>query len=234
MSTDRKTFSISIVLPVRNEADRLAAVLKPLVDGGSADVLVVDGGSTDASAAIAEKMGVPFVVTEAGRARQMNFGANKAGGEILLFVHGDTVVPRDFAAQINQAMREQGVVAGAFRLAIDAEGVGVRFVEQMANLRASLFSLPYGDQALFVRADVFRKMGGFPDIPVMEDFAFVRMLRQQGRIAILPSAVKTCGRRWQQLGVLRTTLTNQLMVLGFLLGISPERLARFYREGKQR
>ena len=124
------------------------------------------------------------------------------------------------------------MVAGAFRLQIDAPGAALRLVERVANLRARVLRMPYGDQGLFIRADLFREVGGFPALPIMEDFELVRHLHARGCIAILPAAIRTSPRRWLNLGVGRTTLINQAIVLAYLVGASPHKLARFYRRSK--
>jgi hypothetical protein len=121
------------------------------------------------------------------------------------------------------------VVAGAFRLAIDSRAAGIRFIERMTDLRSRYLQLPYGDQALFMKKSVFEAIGGFADLPIMEDFVLMRRLRRKGKIVILPAAVITSPRRWQHFGILKTWLVNQMIVIAFYLGISPERLARWYR-----
>ena len=121
------------------------------------------------------------------------------------------------------------MVAGAFDLRIDSEEPSLRLVEWGVGMRSRLFQLPYGDQAIFLTAKVFHELGGFPDLPIMEDFELVRQLKQRGRIAIMPAAVLTSGRRWQKLGVLRTTLVNQLIVAGYFVGVAPHKLMHWYR-----
>jgi rSAM/selenodomain-associated transferase 2 len=231
LSTD-ETLSqpaISIVIPALNEARQLPVVLDTIHADSSVEVIVVDGGSADGTAEVAEAKGARVVDATPGRSRQLNAGAAAATGEILLFLHADTRLPEGFDHSIRQTLTQQGVVAGAFRLAIDGPGRGLRWVEWGVNLRSRWLQMPYGDQAIFLSAEVFHDLGGFPDLPMMEDFELMRRLRKVGKVAIAPSAVVTSDRRWRTLGILRTTLANQAMIAGYLLGVDPHQLARWYR-----
>ncbi len=162
----------------------------------------------------------------------MNAGAEAAKGEFLVFLHADTRLPEGFDHHVRRILTESGVAAGAFQLQIDAPSARLRLIERAANWRSRYLQMPYGDQAIFLRAELFHEMGGFPDLPIMEDFQLIRRLQGEGRIVIAPAAVSTSARRWKQLGALRTTLINQLMILGFYLGFEPSRLARWYRRKK--
>ena len=167
-----------------------------------------------------------------GRANQMNAGAAIATGDILLFLHADTKLPHDYAGLIINTLAQPKVIAGAFELNIDSQKQSLRFIEAMVKMRSHWFSLPYGDQALFIKRSTFEKIGGFPDLPIMEDFALVKQLKRQGKIAIAPAAVTTSSRRWEKLGVWQTTIINQLIILGYYLGISPDKLRKFYSNKK--
>jgi rSAM/selenodomain-associated transferase 2 len=170
-----------------------------------------------------------LLTTAAGRARQVNAGGLAARGDVLFFLHGDTRLPRDYEWYILDIIRKPGVVAGAFTLSIDGSEFGFRIIEMLANFRSRVFQMPYGDQGIFLRGEVFRALGGFPDMVLMEDFVLMKRLRKRGKVAILPVAVKTSARRWRKLGILKTTLINQAVLLGYFLGSNPERLARWYR-----
>lgn len=221
---------ISIIIPVLNEAARIAAVINQIEKSAEIEIIVVDGGSIDNTVEVASSLGVRVISTQKGRSLQMNTGAQIASGEILLFLHADTELPQGFAALVHAALNQLQVIAGAFELKIDGGHRGLRLIEKMVSLRSHFFQLPYGDQAIFIKAKTFWQFGGFPELPIMEDFEFIHRLKRYGKIKILPAAVITSGRRWQQLGILKTTLINQFMILGYYLGIPPEKLAYFYRK----
>ncbi len=223
---------ISVIIPTLNEAHHIGPLLQDLGRASDIEAIVVDGGSRDATAAKVRSMGARVIATPPGRALQMNRGAAAARGRLLFFLHADSRLPRGFDQVIRQAMARPGAVAGAFRLRIDAPGAALRFVEFWANLRSCLLRMPYGDQGLIVGTDLFQELGGFPMLPIMEDFELVRRLRSRGRIVILPAAVRTSARRWLNLGAGRTTLINQAIVLAYLAGVPPQRLARFYRRSR--
>ncbi len=221
---------ISIIMPVRNEAAALGAYLPELLQQAhNSEVIVVDGHSNDQSVTFAKALGARVVEGPANRAQQMNAGAAIAIGKILLFLHGDTRLPEGFESQISQTLAPANVAAGAFELLIDGEGAGLRRVEWGVRQRSRRFGWPYGDQGLFLVRSQFEALGGFAELPIMEDFELVQRLRKKGKVAIAPAAVVTSGRRWQSLGVGRTMLVNQGMILGYFLGVSPEVLARWYR-----
>lgn len=219
---------LSVVIPTLNEAGTIEPTLRSLKGQKDIEAIVADGGSTDATVEIARCMETSVVSARPGRGRQMNAGAAVARGEALLFLHADTELPEGFQQQVWAAL-ERGAIAGAFRLKIAADNRSLRWIEWGANLRSRRFEMPYGDQGLFVQSDQFYRIGGFPDWPLMEDYELCRRLRKLGRISIASSAVRTSARRWSKLGPWRTTLVNQLCVLGFHLGVPPKRLARLYR-----
>lgn len=220
---------LAVIIPTLDEARQLPAAVQSARAGRNIEVIVADGGSSDGTAGLARQLGAHAIVTPPGRARQMNAAAAMAAGEILLFLHADTRLPPGFDALVRQALARPGVAAGAFSLRIDAPGRMVRWIEAGANRRSRRLGLPYGDQPIFLPANVFRSLGGFPDLPIMEDFVLVRRLGRLGKVTTLGTAVLTSGRRWRARGILRTTVINQLVVAGFYLGIAPERLARWYR-----
>lgn len=233
MLTVRKTCDISIVIPSLNEARRIGQTVAELVDQPGVEVIVADGGSQDQTVSLAAQAGARVITAPVGRGSQQNVGAQAAQGRILLFLHADTRLPEGFAPQILAALRERGIVAGAFRFAVDATGWRFRLLEQCANWRASWLGLPYGDQGLFLTADRFQAMGGFREIPLLEDLDLVLRLRKNGRLALLTIPARTSARRWQRLGFMRTTMMNQLILLGFFFGIRPDRLARWYGRNRE-
>jgi rSAM/selenodomain-associated transferase 2 len=222
---------ISIVIPVLNEASQIQTCLSTLQQSPDVEVIVVDGGSCDETVDRATACGVYVIESLPGRSLQMNRGAETATGDILLFLHVDTQLPHQFVSAIPQTLGQPNVVAGAFELQIGGTLAGLRWVEWGVKWRSHLFQLPYGDQAIFMRATTFQQIGGFPELPIMEDFELVRRLKQLGRVAIAPYPVTTSARRWEKLGVLKTTLLNQLMIIAYLLGVSSDRLVRWYKGG---
>lgn len=225
----RSSVKISVIVPVLNEAALLGATLQQIPRTEDVEVIVVDGGSTDRSVQIAEAAGARVFRTAGGRAEQMNAGAAVARGDILLFLHADTRLPADFDTAVRETLSRPQVIVGAFRLAIDSSRWSLRLIEALANFRSRCLWMPYGDQALFLRKHHFRTAAGFAKLPIMEDFEFVRRIARWGRVAIARTAVVTSARRWKRLGVLRATLINQGMILAYLLGVEPARLARWYR-----
>jgi len=219
---------ISVVIPTLNESYCIARTIECALKGKDVEVIVVDGGSADGTQDIAKSCGAKVLSFAPRRAGQMNAGAAAATGDALLFLHADTLLPEGYDTQVRQALSKPGVVAGAFTLKIDSPLKGLRTIERVANWRSVRLGMPYGDQGIFVRADTFRKVGGFPDMPIMEDYEFMRRLGRLGRAEIVAEPVLTSGRRWERIGVVRTTLINQAIVIGYYIGLPPEKLARMY------
>ena len=233
MRSSRKTLNvISVIIPTLNEAANIAATIRSAGQGGEVEVIVADGGSTDATAAIVRDLGIRLVESLPGRALQMNTAARLAGGDILLFLHADTRLPEGYPRAVRRTLRLPFVSAGAFSLLIDARRASMRFVAYWANWRSRVLGTPYGDQAIFLSAETFHDIGGYPEMPIMEDFELIRRLSRMGRVVTVPQRVTTSARRWVNMGVLRTTVLNQLIVVSYLLGASPRRLARWYRGGR--
>jgi len=230
MWTDQKTSNISIIIPTFNEAATIGNLLSELLAVPGIEPIVVDGGSSDNTADIAKSHGVQILNCTRGRATQMNAGAQKARGDILLFLHSDTIPAPGFAPLLRDSLQQPGVSAGAFSLAIDGKGFLLRLLELLINFRARSMQMPYGDQGLFMTSEMFSAVGGFPEQPIMEDFELVRKLRRKGKITILPINATTSDRRWKKYGVLQTTLLNQAIIICYLFGINPEKLAGWYRK----
>jgi rSAM/selenodomain-associated transferase 2/rSAM/selenodomain-associated transferase 1 len=220
---------VSVIIPTLNEAEVLPTTLERLRGVEGIEIIVADGGSRDATREVARMGGAEVIEVAGGRAAQLNAAAARASGRYLLFLHADTLLPDGFADSVRQTLDNPATLAGAFAFRTDGPGRGMRLVEWGTNLRSSVFRWPYGDQGLFLDRRVFHELGGFADLPIMEDFDLVRRLRRRGRIVTLQDCVLTSARRWRRLGVLRTMLRNQAMILGYWIGVPPERLARFYR-----
>ena len=217
--------SVSVIIPTLNEAANLSRLLPQLQAASPHEILIADGGSADASHDIAEQHCARIIPSERGRAKQMNAAAKEASGEHLLFLHADTDPPATYAALIAHHLEQAGVAAGAFRFAL-REDIAIRaIIEKLVALRCAARQLPYGDQGIFLRRSIFQAQGGFPDWPILEDVQLVRQLRRIGRIRITNEAALTSARRWQSHGVLRTFVWHQLILLGYYLGLSPQRLA---------
>lgn len=220
---------LSVVIPTLNEAEILPRTLERVRRAEGIEIIVADGGSCDDTRSLAAEEGATVLEVGGGRAAQLNAGAARAAGRHLLFLHADTLLPDGYADMIRQTLENPAVTAGAFRFRTDGEGLSIRLVEWGTNLRSTAGRRPYGDQGLFLEKRVFDELNGFPELPIMEDYEFVRRLRKRGRIITVGAPAITSARRWRRLGPLRTTLRNQLVILGYRAGVPPARLARFYR-----
>jgi rSAM/selenodomain-associated transferase 2/rSAM/selenodomain-associated transferase 1 len=227
---DNDLTRVSVIIPALNEAGEITKTIATARAGNPHEIMVVDGGSTDDTVQRARESGVAVINSASGRARQMNAGAARANGNVLLFLHADTLLSRDYLSAISRVLPTPGRAAGAFRFRIDGDFAGKWLLEWITNLRSQWRQMPYGDQALFMRRSLFEEIGGFADLPIMEDYELVRRLRQQGRIVIAPSAAITSGRRWQRLGLWRTTLINKKMIMGYHLGWPMGKLAQIYQQ----
>lgn len=224
---------ISIILPVLNEVARInqaIARLRGLRPGPAIEIIVVDGDPRGGTVKAIRDRQVKTTISEEGRARQMNRGASLASGNILLFLHVDTFLPADALVRVKKAMADGRQVAGAFDLGIRTERRIFRITEKYAALRTRLTRVPFGDQAIFIRKDYFNSIGGYKDIPLMEDVELMRRIRKAGdAIFIIPEQVMTSARRWEKEGILYCTLRNWALQLSYVLGVPPERLAKWYK-----
>ncbi len=221
---------ISVIVPALNEEECIRESLLALRQPGPVvEVIVADGGSGDRTRQIAASIADKVVTSARGRAKQMNAGACVASAEVFLFIHADCLLPADAYGAIGHALSDEKVVAGAFCLRIGHEGAWARVVEWIANRRSRLTGVPYGDQGLFIRKETFDKIGGFADIPLMEDIEIAGRLKGLGSIVFLDKRITASPRRWVHEGVVRTTLRDWAIALAYtVLKIPPERLARHY------
>ena len=224
---------VSVIIPVLREAHRLDSLIDRLcqiADGLPVEIIVVDGSPDGESIKAISRRDVTLLTAPVGRARQMNAGAAVAKGDFLLFLHADTRLPQGALRRISETLSDDRYVAGAFDLRYNSDRPSIRFIARVACLRSRLTRIPYGDQAQFFRRSYFEKLCGFADIPLMEDVEIMFRIKERGdRIFILPEPVVTSARRQEKEGVVRCTLRNWSIITLYFLGMSPERLVRFYR-----
>jgi len=214
-----------------DEAEGIAGMLRAIRRGApDAEIIVVDGGSADSSVAIAGPFCDLVVAESRGRARQMNAGAKISRGDALAFVHADTLVPASFGADIAAALSNPAVVGGRFDVKLDSSALPYRVIGAMISWRSRISRVGTGDQAIFVRREVFARLGGFPELDLCEDLEFSRRLKRAGRVACLRSRVITSARRWNRDGLARTVLRMWMIRAMYLAGVSPARLKRMYAD----
>jgi rSAM/selenodomain-associated transferase 2 len=226
----------SFIIPVLNEAAHINSLIghiKSLNRADECEVIVVDGNPCGDTVKAVIHDGVRCLVSEQGRAIQMNSGASAATGEVLIFLHADTRLPHHAMAFIEQVMKAKDIVGGAFDLRIASDRLSLKIISRVASLRSRLTRIPYGDQAIFIRKDVFNRIGQYPIIPLMEDVALMRNVKKAGgMISIIPEHVLTSPRRWEKEGAFFATMRNWFLISAYLLGVAPDRLQRYYRHGK--
>jgi rSAM/selenodomain-associated transferase 2 len=230
---------ISVIIPTLNEERTIMATLAHTAALGFDELIVVDGGSLDQTPVLVEsyrqrtqspaQSPVRLVTAPCGRARQMNEGAKASGGEILLFLHADTQLPDDAKTMIDTTLADQRMVGGRFDVRFDRPSMWGTIISRMMNWRSRLSGIATGDQALFVRRPIFEQMGGFADMPLMEDIDFSRRLKRKGATAALTTTVTTSFRRWEQHGPLRTILLMWALRFLYWIGISPSHLVEWYK-----
>jgi len=223
--------SISIVIPAVDEEGELPATISIAREAGEAEIIVVDGGSRDATFMLARRLADLALEAPRGRAAQMNAGAALAHGEVLLFLHADTHVPPGFAAAIAAAIAH-GALWGRFDVDLRGAHPFIPVVAWLISHRSRWSGIATGDQGLFVRRDVFARLGGFPALPLMEDVALSKRLNRLARGAALRARVSTSARRWERRGLLRTIFLMWALRFAFAIGVSPTRLARTYADAR--
>ena len=226
---DSRTPQVSIVIPSLDEEEALRRHL-PAARSQADEVVVSDGGSRDGTVALARELGARIVEGPEGRGGQLHRGARAAHGDVLLFLHADTELPPGAVDAVREAVAG-GAVGGAFlmRFQEETDKPLLRLGGRLVRLRTRWLQVPLGDQAQFATREAYEAAGGFPDWPILEDLHFIRRLRRQGSLAVVPSVVTTSGRRFVRRGVLRTLATNYLIWSLYALGVSPHRLSRLYR-----
>jgi rSAM/selenodomain-associated transferase 2 len=221
---------ISVIVPTLNEENNLKKCIECIrSEGIKCEIIVSDGGSSDNTIKLAGGYKeVKIVRTDKGRGRQMNKGASVATGEILLFLHADTVLEKGWSNAVMSLCESELYAGGVFTLKIDNPGKIFRIIEYLVKVRCYFFKLPYGDQGIIVKKCVFEKIGGFKNIPLMEDIDIVERIKMQGEIKIFDKNAVTSDRRWAAKGWVYTSVLNHLIFLLYRLGLDPHRLARLY------
>ena len=225
--------AISIIVPVLNEPEGINRTVEHLLRASrdfNAEIIVVDGDPAGSTVRQIALPGVKTIVGPKGRGSQMNAGARAASGGVFLFVHADTCLPHDGVRAVLNACRGPCVAGGAFLLGIDNKQWIYRLIESWANIRTGLLKIPYGDQAMFIKKSVFDKIGGYAEIPLMEDIDITRRLKRGGhKITLIKKAVRTSARRWESEGVLYGIVRNNILSTLFYMGMDAVTLKRFYR-----
>jgi len=220
---------LSIIIPILNEAKFLEKTLSRLhPELANHELIIVDGGSSDASVCIAEKYG-RVLISGRGRAKQLNAGAAAATGDIFLFLHADIWLEPGALSAMERAL-SSGYVGGGFRQKIDSKNLLYRAIEMAANLRGEYLKVFYGDSGIFLARSDFQKIGGFPDVPILEEMGFSKKLRSLGKTTLVDPCIHLSARRWETNGIVRTTLNNWFITSLYFLGVSPEKLARLYNQ----
>jgi len=219
-----RSLSVAAIVPVLNESALLPDMIERFRHIDVDELVYADGGSTDGTREQLQAAGVRWVSSRSGRSAQMNCGAAECTSDILLFIHVDTAVSSSHIEAVRKSMRDRGMAGGRFDVQLSGAHPAFRIIESMINLRSRLSRISTGDQAMFVRRDVFERLGGFPDQPLLEDVAFSRLLKRAGNIACLRQRVETSSRRWEEYGIVRTILLMWWLRLRFWLGAAPARL----------
>jgi len=224
---------ISIIIPALHEGQIINRAIDNIFDlpyDGEVEVIVVDGSPYGETLSAIEKNEIRQILSKKGRAHQMNQGAVNACGDILLFLHADTELPKNALNTISSVMRKGDFVGGAFDLGIKSDRPIFRLIEMAASLRSRFTGTPYGDQAIFIRKEYFHSIGDFKEIPLMEDVELMRRIKKTGdKIYIISEKVGTSPRRWEKEGVIRCTLRNWVLITLYSIGIPAEKLSKFYK-----
>jgi|SRR3989338_169 len=236
---------LSIIIPTLNEEtivkknlSLISRQLSAISNELSTEIIIADGGSSDRTVEVAKRFADKVCISYTGRGIQMNTGAKASEGDLLLFLHADSLFSVSGIQSMLEVMQDDRVTGGAFKLKIDSTDstglrnnrVSLKTISSFANIRSKIFNIVYGDQGIFVRRDIFYKIGGYPEIPIMEDVEFVITLKKFGKFIILPEYITTSSRRWDSEGIFYCSLRNWVLISLYLTGVSPYKLNGWYRE----
>lgn len=223
----------SVIIPVIDEERTIGETIRRLRENASmhdVEIIVVDGHSSGNTIRTLRDHHVTKIVAYRGRAVQMNTGAAVARGDVLLFLHADTILPANAFDRIDDILNKKNVAGGAFDLGIASGKSIYRVIETISSFRSRITRIPYGDQGIFVRREIFEMLGGYKEMPIMEDVDLMRRIKAAGfRISFIPERVRTSPRRWEKDGVVFCTARNWMLIILYLCGVSTEKLVRFYR-----
>jgi len=223
---------ISVIIPIYNEERILSTDPVRFANlSHHTELIFVDGRSIDRSIEIARRHG-KVLQSEKGRAIQMNFGAKQAKNDILLFLHADNIVSPESLENIEKEIQQDGVIGGCLTQRIENDQPVFRLIEWQGNNRARRTKIFYGDQGIFVRKDVFERLGGFPDAPIFEDVLFTQKLRREGRTTVLSDKIRVSVRRWEKRGIFRTTLLYNVLIIMFKMGFPLEKIKKLYEDSR--
>lgn len=218
---------ISVIVPIKNESPDIAQRFARFAGCGESELIVADGGGDPATSRAFEAIGARLVRADEPRGARLGRAAREARGEILFFLHADSVPPDSALHAIRQTLAN-GAAAGAFSLAYEGADARLRWIAWWANLRSRLLGLPFGDQGLFCRRDVYQRTGGFRSLPICDDVDLVRRLKRSGKLVIRPEKTRTSPRRYRERGALRQVLRNWRVLAGYFAGVSSQKLERWY------
>jgi len=218
---------ISVIIPIKNEPPEAAERLRELAAAPGVELLVADAGGNDETTRAFRSIGARIVTGPGPRGERLARAAREARGEILFFLHADSDPPESALEVMRQSL-ENGTAAGAFSLAYRSADARMRWIAWWANARSRWWGVPFGDQGIFCRRDVYERAGGFRSLPICDDVDLVRRLKRVGRLEIRPEKTITSPRRYRECGALRQVLRNWRVLAGYFLGVSPGRLERWY------